>query len=75
MCPDGRSGRDPYEQRDRDITITTGLVDTASIPTLMSLITTGQLQASRLITHRFPADDADSYHRVQCPAAAGKVRC
>jgi hypothetical protein len=24
---------------------------------------------------RLTADDADGYHRVQCPAAAGKVRC
>jgi len=24
---------------------------------------------------RLTADDADGYHRVQCPAAAGKIRC
>ena len=31
----------------RDITITTGLVDTSSTPTLLRLITTGQIDASR----------------------------
>ena len=41
------------EQWTRDITITTGLVDAASTPTLMRLVTTGQLDASRFITHRF----------------------
>jgi alcohol dehydrogenase len=41
----------------RDITITTGLVDTFSIPTLLRLIITGQVDAGRFITHRFALDD------------------
>ncbi|MFZ2046771.1 MAG: alcohol dehydrogenase catalytic domain-containing protein, partial [Trebonia sp.] len=41
------------EQWIRDITITTGLVDASSTPTLMRLVTSGQLDASRFITHRF----------------------
>ena len=41
----------------RDITITTGLVDTSSTPTLMRLVTTGQIDAKRFITHRFGLDD------------------
>jgi len=41
------------EQWIRDITITTGLVDASSTPTLMRLVTTGQLDAGQFITHRF----------------------
>jgi hypothetical protein len=35
-------------------------------------------QAAELARHklgRLTADDADGYHRVTCPAAAGKIRC
>ncbi len=35
-------------------------------------------QATELARHklgRLTADDADGYHRVTCPAAAGKIRC
>ena len=38
----------------KDVTITTGLVDTYSTPTLLELIKTGQLDASGFVTHRFP---------------------
>lgn len=41
----------------RDVTITTGLVDTYSTPTLLSLITSHQLDASRFVTHHFALDD------------------
>ncbi|MEO3779245.1 zinc-dependent alcohol dehydrogenase family protein [Micromonospora sp. B11E3] len=37
----------------RDITITTGLVDTYSTPTLLKLVSTNQIDSARLITHRF----------------------
>ena len=40
----------------RDITITTGLVDTNSTPTLLRLITSHQLDSSRFVTHHFPMD-------------------
>jgi hypothetical protein len=32
-------------------------------------------EAARYKLGRLTADDPDGYHRVQCPAAAGKVRC
>ncbi len=32
-------------------------------------------EAARYKPGRLTADDADGYHRVQCPAAAGKIRC
>lgn len=41
----------------RDVTITTGLVDTSSIPTLLKLIASHQIDAERFVTHRFGFDD------------------
>ncbi len=41
----------------RDVTITTGLVDTYSTPTLSRLLATRQLDASRFVTHHFTFDD------------------
>jgi alcohol dehydrogenase len=41
----------------RDVTITTGLVDTFSIPQLMRLISSGRLDTSLLATHRYPLGD------------------
>jgi alcohol dehydrogenase len=57
------------EQWIRDITITTGLVDTSSTPTLMRLITTGQIDAKRFITHRFDLDQFDEAYDVFARAA------
>ncbi|MDQ2749548.1 MAG: zinc-dependent alcohol dehydrogenase family protein [Actinomycetota bacterium] len=37
----------------KDVTITTGLVDTYSTPTLLRLLASGQIDAERFITHRF----------------------
>jgi alcohol dehydrogenase len=41
----------------RDVTITTGLVDTYATPTLLRLLTSGQINAERFVTHRFGFDD------------------
>jgi alcohol dehydrogenase len=41
----------------RDVTITTGLVDTFSTPTLLRLLTSRQIDARRFITHRFGFDE------------------
>jgi alcohol dehydrogenase len=40
----------------RNVTITTGLVDTYSTPTLLRLLTSHQIDAQRFITHRFGFD-------------------
>jgi alcohol dehydrogenase len=46
----------------RDVTITTGLVDTSSIPTLLKLVASHQIDAERFITHRFGfADFIEAY--------------
>ena len=42
----------------RNITLTTGLVDTVSTPTLLKLVQSGRLQPKRLVTHRFAMSDA-----------------
>ena len=57
------------EQWIRDITTTTGLVDTSSTPTLMRLITTGQIDASRFVTHHFDLDEFDQAYDVFARAA------
>ena len=41
----------------RDVTITTGLVDTYSTPTLLRLATGHQLDVARFVTHHFAMDD------------------
>ncbi len=41
----------------RDVTVTTGLVDTFSIPQLMRLIASGRLDPSLFATHRFALED------------------
>jgi alcohol dehydrogenase len=42
---------------DRNIAITTRLVDTAAIPMLLTLVRSGRLQPARLVTHRFALGD------------------
>jgi alcohol dehydrogenase len=40
----------------RDVTITTGLVDTYSTPTFLRLLAGHQLDATRFVTHHFTLD-------------------
>jgi len=42
---------------DRNITLTTRLVDTVTTPMLLKVVGSGQLQPSKLVTHRFALDD------------------
>jgi len=58
------------EQWARDITITTGLVDASSTPTLMRLVATGQLDAAKFVTHRFDLDDFEKAYEVFSDAAS-----
>jgi alcohol dehydrogenase len=62
------------EQWIRDITITTGLVDTSSTPTLMRLITTGQIDATPFITHHFGLEEFDQAYDVFTRAASGALK-
>ncbi|MEV0354292.1 zinc-dependent alcohol dehydrogenase family protein [Nonomuraea sp. NPDC050680] len=59
----------------RNLTITTGLVDTYSTPTLLDMIAAGRLDPSRFITHRFALQDmAAAYETFADPAATGALK-
>jgi alcohol dehydrogenase len=59
----------------RDITITTGLVDTYSTPTLMRLLTSHQIDAARFATHHFGLDDMmEAYDVFSRAADTGAVK-
>ena len=46
----------------KNVTITTGLVDTYSTPTLLRLVASGQVDVARFVTHRFAmADFLEAY--------------
>jgi len=53
----------------RDVTITTGLVDTRTIPQLLSLIEGGRLDPTVLATHRFSMEDTMQAYDVFGEAA------
>jgi alcohol dehydrogenase len=53
----------------RDVTITTGLVDTYSTPTLLRLATGHQLDLAQFVTHRFALDDIMNAYDVFSRAA------
>jgi alcohol dehydrogenase len=53
----------------RDVTLTTGLVDTFSIPQLMRLIASGRLDPSLFATHRFALGDTMSAYDTFADAA------
>ncbi|MEO6627782.1 MAG: zinc-dependent alcohol dehydrogenase family protein [Aquihabitans sp.] len=44
----------------RDVTITTGLVDTFSIPVLLRLLRGHQVNAGQFVTHHFPLEEVES---------------
>ena len=48
----------------RDVTITTGLVDTYTTPTLLRLVTSQQLDAGRFVTHHFTLDQFEEAYDV-----------
>ena len=59
----------------RNITITTGLVDAYSTPTLLRLLTTHQIDAAGFITHHFGLDDfAEAYEVFGNAADTGALK-
>ncbi|MEU4518894.1 zinc-dependent alcohol dehydrogenase family protein [Amycolatopsis sp. NPDC024027] len=48
----------------RNVTISTGLVDTSSTPMLLRMLAAGRLDTSRFITHRFGLDEMDEAYDV-----------
>ncbi|MFE2218734.1 zinc-dependent alcohol dehydrogenase family protein [Streptomyces canus] len=53
----------------KNITITTGLVDTYSTPTLLRMAAAGRLPASELVTHTFPLEHMEEAYDVFSRAA------
>jgi alcohol dehydrogenase len=53
----------------RNVTITTGLVDTWSTPTLLKLVESGQLDPRRFVTHCYSMDDAMTAYETFAAAA------
>ncbi len=53
----------------RDLTITTGLVDTFTTPTLLRLLISHQLEASRFVTHHFTLGQFEEAYEVFANAA------
>lgn len=47
-----------------DVTITTGLVDTYSTPTLLRLVSSHQLDAAQFVTHHFALDEFEAAYDV-----------
>jgi alcohol dehydrogenase len=59
----------------RNITLTTGLVDTYSTPTLLKMLGSGQLDVGHMITHRFGFDDfIEAYEVFADPAHSGALK-
>lgn len=60
---------------DRNITITTRLVDTATTAMLLKVVQSGKLQPAKLVTHRFSLGDAmKAYDTFGNAAAEGAVK-
>ena len=53
----------------KDVTITTGLVDTYSTPTLLRLVASRQIDVARFVTHRFAMDQFTEAYDVFSRAA------
>jgi len=59
----------------RDVTITTGLVDTYSTPTLLRLVASRQIDAGRFATHHFGLHDfMEAYDVFERAADTGAVK-
>jgi len=59
----------------RNVTITTGLVDTVSTPTLLRMLAAGRLDATKFITHRFGLSEMDEAYDVFAhPADSGALK-
>lgn len=59
----------------RDITITTGLVDTWSTPTLLRLVAGRQLETTDFVTHRFGIDEmAEAYDTFSRPQETSALK-
>ncbi len=59
----------------RDVTVTTGLVDTYSTPTLLRLLAARQIDAERFITHHFKMSEMlEAYEVFGRAADSGAIK-
>jgi alcohol dehydrogenase len=59
----------------RNVTITTGLVDTYSTPKLLGMLVAGQLDTGHMVTHRFALDEImRAYDVFSRPAETGALK-
>jgi alcohol dehydrogenase len=59
----------------RNVTITTGLVDTYSTPKLLGMLVAGQLDTGHMVTHRFALDEImQAYDEFSRPAQTGALK-
>ncbi|WP_027344322.1 alcohol dehydrogenase catalytic domain-containing protein [Hamadaea tsunoensis] len=59
----------------RNVTITTGLVDTFSTPALLSMLAAGRLDVSAMVTHRFAFEEfMTAYDVFADPAGTGALK-
>lgn len=58
---------------DRNVSITTRLVDTAAIPMLLKQVQSGRLKPGQLVTHRFPLADVMKAYDTFANAAAERA--
>jgi alcohol dehydrogenase len=59
----------------KNVTITTGLVDTYSTPRLLDMLVAGQLDLGHMVTHRFGLDDfMQAYDVFADPARTGALK-
>ena len=59
----------------RNVTITTGLVDTYSTPKLLNMLVAGQLNLENMVTHRFDLGDImEAYDVFSRPAQTGALK-
>jgi alcohol dehydrogenase len=56
-----------------NITLTMGLVDTVSIPTLLTMVASGKIPSEKMGTHRFTFDRIDEAYQVFGDAAANSA--
>src|SRR5215212_7236664 len=57
----------------QNVTLTMGLVDTVSIPTLLTMVASGRIPAEKMGTHRFTFDRFDEAYDVFGDAAANSA--
>ncbi len=57
----------------KNVTLTMGLVDTVSIPTLLKMVASGRIPAERMGTHSFTFDEIDDAYDVFKNAAANEA--